>query len=42
MIDLVDANQTGCQLEHIIPQGNDDELCILRSLFNIASNNRHL
>ena len=42
MIDLVNANQTGCQLEHIVPQGNDDKLRILGSLFDITSNNRHL
>lgn len=42
MIDLVNANQPLRQFKHVIPQRNDDELSILRALFDVSRNDRHL
>ena len=42
MIDLVHSNESRGELEHVVSQGDDDELSILRSLLDITGNNRDL
>ena len=42
MVDLINSDKPRSKLEHVVPQRNDDELCILRSLFDVGSNNRNL
>lgn len=42
VIDLIHTNQPACQLEHVVSQRDDDELCILRSLLDVAGYNTHI
>lgn len=42
VVDLVHTNQSRSELEHVVSQGNDNELCILGSLLDIAGHNRDL
>lgn len=42
MIDLVDTDQSFSKLKHVVSQADDDELSILRSFFNVTSNDRYL
>jgi hypothetical protein len=39
MIDLVDSYQPFRKLKHVISQTDDNELCILRPLLDVRSNN---
>lgn len=36
VVDLVDADEAGGQLEHIVAQGDDDELGVLGAFFNVV------
>ena len=42
MIDLVDPYQPFRKLKHVISQTDDNELRILRPLFDVGSDNRNL
>lgn len=42
VVDLVNPNQPLCKLEHVIPQTDDNELCVLRALFDVSGNNGNL
>lgn len=42
MIDFIDSHKAFRKLEHIIAEGDDNELCVLRSFFDVACNNAHL
>ena len=36
MVDLVDTDQPLRQLEHVVAQTDHNELCVLRSFFDVA------
>jgi hypothetical protein len=36
VVDLVHADQAGCQLEHVVAQGDDDELGVLGALLDVV------
>lgn len=36
---LIDANQSVTQFEHVVAKGNDDELCIFRSVLDVIGYN---
>ena len=42
MVDFVDTNKTSSELKHVVPEGNDYKLCVLRPLFDVRSHNGHL
>lgn len=42
MIDLVHAHQPRRELEHVIPQRDNDELGVLGAFLDVARHNRHL
>lgn len=42
VIDLIDPHQPLRQLEHIIPQTDNNELCVLCALLDIPRDNRNL
>ena len=39
VVGFVDAHKTVCQLKHVIPQADDDKLCILGALLDIVRHN---
>jgi hypothetical protein len=42
VVDLVHAHQPRRQLEHVVPERDDDELGVLRPLLDVVGDNRHL
>lgn len=42
MIDLVHADQPGRQLEHVVSEGDDDELGVLGPLLNVVGDDGDL
>lgn len=36
VIDLVDADETGRELKHVVTQGDDDELSVFGALFDVG------
>jgi hypothetical protein len=42
MIYFIHAHQSGSEFEHVTPQGDNNELCVLSTLLDITRNNRHL
>ena len=42
MVDFVDTDETGSKLEHVVAQGDDDELGVLCALFDVGGYNRDL
>lgn len=42
VIDLVDTNKTSGELEHVVPQGNDDKLGVLGSFLDVIRYDRNL
>ena len=42
MIDLVNSDQSLRELKHVVPQRDDNELCVLRALFDVGRYDRYL
>ena len=42
MIDLVNTNQSRRQFKHVIPQRNDNKLCVLGAFFDVGRYDRYL
>ena len=42
MINLVHADQPGRQLEHVVPEGNDNELRVLGAFFDVGCHDGNL
>lgn len=39
VIDFVNSHEPLSELKHVVPQADDDELCILRSLLDVRRDN---
>lgn len=39
MVDFVDTNQSFCEFEHVVPQADDNKLCILGAFLDVARHN---
>lgn len=42
MVDLVDTNKAGCQLEHVVAERDDDELGVLGALLDVVGHDGDL
>ncbi|ETN00818.1 hypothetical protein PPTG_24185 [Phytophthora nicotianae INRA-310] len=42
VIRLVNPHQSIRELEHVVAQGDDDELCVARALLDVVAHNRHV
>lgn len=42
MIHLIDPDQPLRQLKHVVPQRDDDELCVLGALFDVGRHDGYL
>lgn len=42
VVDLVDADEAGGELEHVVPEGDDDELGVLGALLDVVGDDGHL
>lgn len=42
MINLIDTDQPGRELEHVVPEGNDDELGVLGAFFDVGGDDGDL